>query len=95
MSSNVTTADTDTTPGQAASPRDEVVTLVILYAAEGSSDPGHATVRIPVTRARAAEIVNFRHDSPCAIAMTRDLDAAGNPYSLNVGTAAVAVYVES
>ena len=76
---------------------DEVVTLSVLYAATQTGQPDPAsfsTVRIRVTRQRAADIVNLRHESMACSAPITGLDADGCPYLLDVGPA-VAIYVEN
>jgi hypothetical protein len=63
------------------------VTLVIVY-------PTKNNVELSVTRDIACQIVSHRKNARATVATFTDRDLKGNPYSVDVGRAAVAVYVK-
>lgn len=76
------------------------VTLVVLYApmptsgSRRTAEPALPPVRIRMSQELADQIVNHSHNAVATLAPFRGRDAAGRPFTIDVGSRAVAVYCE-
>lgn len=71
-------------------PPERQVNLVIVYGQKASFTP----VKLTVTIETATKIIEHRRKSFASIALFSGVDLHGNPFSVDVGTAAAAVYIE-
>ncbi len=88
--SNATTLDQPTS-STIQGPPERPVELVIVYGG-GRLFPSRE-ISFPLTVQEAVELLDFRRDTPCARAIWRGIDLNGNPFSIDVGATAQAVYV--
>ena len=65
----------------------KVVTVVVVYSTR-------ETVRIQMAHDMAVRVVAHAQSAMCALAPYYGIDAKGDPFSVNVGSAANAIYIE-